>query len=148
MPHFTLQLSPQGPIVNAGVMVGAAREQALQDAGQNVPNPQMVRALIDTGASISGVDPTVLAALGLTQTGEAEIHTPSTQGVAVTAPTYDVRIAIIAGRVGDLHFISETIQVTATDLTPQGFQVLIGTDILAKFILHYNGADGMFTLSY
>jgi hypothetical protein len=148
MPHFTLQISPQGPVVDAGIMIGTARQQALQDAGQDVPAPQMIRALIDTGASISGVDPTVLTALGLTQTGEAEIHTPSTRGVAVTTPTYDVRIAIIAGRAGDLHFISETIQVTATDLSPQGFQTLIGTDVLRSCILHYNGADGHFTLAY
>jgi hypothetical protein len=108
----------------------------------------MIRALIDTGASISGVDPAALKALGLSQTGEAEIHTPSTKGVAVTTPTYDVKIAILAGRPGDLHFISDTIQVTATELTPQGFQVLIGRDILKSCILHYNGADEYFTVSY
>jgi hypothetical protein len=148
MPHFTAKISPQGPLVDAAVMVGDARQQALQAAGQDVPTPQMIRALIDTGAGISGVDPTALKALGLSQTGEAEIHTPSTKGVAVTTPTYDVKIAILAGRPGDLHFISNTIQVTATELTPQGFQVLIGRDILKSCILHYNGADEYFTVSY
>jgi len=148
MPHFTLQVSPQGPVVNAGIMVGDARQQALQDAGQDIPAPQLIRALVDTGAGISGVDPAVLKALGLTQTGEAEIHTPSTKGVAVVTPTYDVKIAILAGRPGDLHFISETIQVTATDLTVQGLQALIGRDILKRCILHYNGADEHFTISY
>jgi hypothetical protein len=148
MPHFTVKISPQGPLVDAAVMVGDARQQALQAAAQNVPAPQMIRALIDTGASISGVDPAALKALGLSQTGEAEIHTPSTKGVAVTTPTYDVKIAILAGRPGDLHFISDTIQVTATELTPQGFQVLIGRDILKSCILHYNGADEYFTVSY
>jgi len=121
MPHFTIPLSPQGPIVDAGIMVGDARQAALEAAQQEVPNPQMIRALIDTGAGISAVDPAVLKALGLSQTGEAEIHTPSTKGVAVTTPTYDVKIAILAGRSGDLHFISETIQVTATDLSAHGF---------------------------
>src|SRR5450755_1854352 len=121
MPYFTLQISPQGPIVDAGIMVGSARQQALEAAKQNVPAPQMIRALIDTGAAISAVDPSVLKALSLSQTGEAEIHTPSTRGVAVTTPTYDVKIAILAGRTGDLHFISETVQVTATDLSVLGF---------------------------
>src|SRR5579863_126674 len=148
MPHFTLQISAQGPIVDAGIMVGSARQQALEAAGLAVPAPQMIRALIDTGAAISAVDPTVLKTLGLSQTGEAEIHTPSTKGVAVTTPTYDVKIAINASRPGDLHFISETIQVTATDLSVHGFHALIGTDILKSCILHYNGADGMFTVCY
>jgi hypothetical protein len=148
MPHFTLQISPQGPIVDAAVMVSTARQQALQNAGNEVPAPQMIRALVDTGAGISGVDPSVLTALGLSQTGEAEIHTPSTGLVPVKTPTYDVRIAILAARSGDLHFISETVQVTATELTGRGFQVLMGRDILASCILYFNGADGVFSLSY
>jgi hypothetical protein len=150
MPHFTLPLSPQGPIVDVGVMVSAARLQVLQDANDAIPQPSIVRALIDTGAGISGVDPSVLQALSLTPTGEAEIHTPSTGGVPVKTPTYDVRIAILAGRSGDQHFLSETIQVTATNLVAQGFcyHVLLGRDILKNCILHYNGADAVFTLSY
>lgn len=129
-------------------MVGAARQKALEDAGIAVPAPQMIRALIDTGASISAVDPTVLKALDLQQTGEADIHTPSTAGNAVRTPTYDVMIAILAGRQGDLHFISDTVQVTGSDLTQFGFAALIGTDILKSCILHYNGAASLFTIAY
>lgn len=148
MPHFTLQVSPQGAVVSAGIMVSSARQQMLESTGQTVPLPQMIRALIDTGASISAVDPSILTALGLTPTGEADIHTPSTAGVPVHTATYDVRIGILAGREGDVHFISETVQVTATGLESHGFQALIGTDILKRCILHYNGADGLFTLAY
>jgi hypothetical protein len=148
MPHFTLAISAQGPIVDAGIMVSTARQQALENAGLEVPSAQIVKALIDTGAGISGVDPSILLALGLTPTGEAEIHTPSTGGVPVKTPTYDVRIAILAGRAGDLHFVSETVQVTSTDLTAQGLQVLIGRDILKSCILHFNGADAVFSLCY
>jgi hypothetical protein len=148
MPHFTVSISAQGPIVDVGIMVSTARQQALEDAGQAVPPPQLVRALIDTGASISGVDPSVLLALGLSPTGEAEIHTPTTGAVPARTPTYDVRIGILAGRPGDLHFISETIQVTSTELSSQGFLVLIGRDILANCILYFNGADGVFSLCY
>ncbi len=143
-----IKIAPQGPIVQAAIMVSMARRKALEDSGQPVPDPQMIVALIDTGASISGVDPTALAALGLTPTGEAEIHTPSTQGNAVKSDTYDVQIGIYAGRPGDLHFISDTIQVTAPVLAPQGIQALIGRDILSSCILTYNGADGFYFLAY
>lgn len=135
-------------MVDAAVMVSSAREQALKDAKQEVPPPQRVRALIDTGASISGVNPAILTALGLTATGKGDIHTPSTGGTPVTVETFDARIAILAGRPGDLHFISDTVQVTATDLTVFGIDVLIGTDILKSCVLYYNGADGLFTLAY
>jgi len=58
-----------------------------------------------------------------------------------------VCIGIYAGR-GDIYFVSDTVQVAATSLAAQGFQALIGTDILRKFIFHFNGADEMFTLAY
>jgi len=148
MPFFTRQFSPQGAVVNAAIMVSSARHQMLVAAGQPVPIPQPILALIDTGASISAVEPAILTALGLTPTGEADIHTPSTQGVPVHTPTYDVCIGIYAAREGDLHFISETVQVTATPLTSHGFQALIGTDILRSCVLHYNGAEGFFTIAY
>lgn len=147
MPHFTLPLSPQGAVVDAAVMVSFAKQDALKAEGQSVPNAIKIRALIDTGASISAVDPEVLTTLALTQTGEADIHTPSTGGTPVQRPTYDVVIGIYAGRPGDLHFISDTVQVTGSELKHHGFNALIGTDILRKCILYYNG-DGYFSLSY
>lgn len=148
MPHFTLPISPQGPVVDAAVMITEARRQALTQAGEQAPPAQAIRALIDTGASISGVDPSVLSALSLQQTGETDILTPSTGTSAIRVPTFDVVIGIYAGRPGDLHYISDTIQVTATVLTGRGFLALIGTDVLSKCILHYNGADGIFTVAY
>lgn len=128
-------------------MVSHARRQVLTEAAQPVPAPQYITALIDTGASISAIDPKAIAALGITPTGQADITTPSTQGTPVTADTYDVSVAILAGRSGDSHFISDTIQVTASDLGG-AIEALIGTDILNKCIFTYNGADGCFTLSW
>jgi hypothetical protein len=129
-------------------MVSTARHQMLTAIGQQVPDPQPIRALIDTGASISGVDPTVLAALGLSPRGQADVISTTSGASPISVPTYDVCIGIYAARHGDLHFISDTVQVTATDLSARGFDALIGTDILCKCILHYNGADGFFTLGW
>jgi predicted aspartyl protease len=129
-------------------MVSHARRQALTEAGQPIPDPQRILALLDTGASISAVDPSVLLALGLSPTGESEIHTPSTNGTPAKADTYDVSVAILAGRTGDLHFISDTIRVTSSGLAGLGLQALIGTDILNKCIFTYNGSDSCFTLAY
>jgi hypothetical protein len=77
-----------------------------------------------------------------------EIHTPSTDGVPASTPTYDVTIVIAAGRQGDAHFVSDTVRVAASNLNCQGIQVLIGTDILKKCILTYNGSDENFTLAW
>ena len=77
MPHLTLRISPQGPILRAAIMVSTSRHEMLVAAGQSAPVPHTIEALIDTGASISGVDPTVLSALGLTPTGTAEVVSAS-----------------------------------------------------------------------
>jgi hypothetical protein len=149
MPFFTLQVSSRGLIVEAAILVSVSRREALEKAGQPVPDIQRVYALLDTGASCSAVDQSVLDSLGLTPTGEAEILTPSTGSTPHKAFTYDVQIGIFAGRPGDMHYISNPIQVTATDLfAGQGIHVLIGRDILANCILQYNGADELFTLAY
>lgn len=128
-------------------MVSPARREALIKAGDPVPDPQIITALIDTGASISAVDEKAIAALGLSPTGQAEITTPSTQGVSISADTYDVIIAILAGRSGDTHSISAPVQVTACNLG-SGVEALIGTDILNKCIFTYNGADDCFTIAW
>lgn len=78
MPHFTLQNSPQGPLLNAVISVSAARHNALISGGLPVPAPQVIRALVDTGASVTSIDPSVLTALNLTPTGSTLVHTPST----------------------------------------------------------------------
>ena len=147
MPHFLATASAQGLVVDAAVMVSVSRAEALTLAGQPVPGAQRIFALLDTGASISAVDPGVLQTLGLQATGKADIHTPSTQGVPVLVDTYDVCIGIFAARPGDSHFVSETVQVTASVLTG-GVQALIGTDILRRCILTYNGADDCFSLAW
>lgn len=134
-------------LVKAAILASVGRRKALEGAGLPVPEPQNILALLDTGASISAVDPSVLATLGLTATGKAEIHTPSTQGVALQADTYDVAVGIYAARRGDTHFVPDTIQVTACVLSG-GCQALIGTDILKSCILTYNGADENFTLAW
>lgn len=148
MPHFTLQLSTNGPIVRAAIMISGPRIQMLTEAGQTIPEVQSINALIDTGASISGVDSTILAALGLTPTGQTQLISASSGAKGVSVPTYDVCIGIYAARPGDLHHISDTMRVCATSLSGRAFKALIGTDVLAKCIFHYNGADGHFTLAY
>ncbi len=43
-----------------------------------IPNPVAVKGLVDTGASCTVIDPTVVQRLGLTPTGSTMILTPST----------------------------------------------------------------------
>jgi hypothetical protein len=62
--HLTLALDPSGgPVLPVGVAVSQARREALTTAGREVPPVASIRALVDTGASCTCVDPAVLEAL-------------------------------------------------------------------------------------
>lgn len=104
--------------------------------------------LVDTGASHTCMDPRVFQALQLTPTGSIEVLTPSTGATPVRADTYDAGLAI-SGKVGETLLHLPTWKVTSTELFDgQGIHGLLGRDILARCVLHYNGSTAEFTLAY
>jgi predicted aspartyl protease len=117
-------------------------------ANQTVPNGVLIQGLIDTGASNTCVDPSVLSQLGLTPTGMTQINTPSTGTQAASAATYDVSL-LIAAVAGQLPFVLDTIPVIQTELlAAQGFQALIGRDVLQSCLMTYDGRNGLFSIAY
>lgn len=146
MSHFTLQVNHEGPIVSAYVGVSRPRADALVAAGQVPPQPIQIRGLLDTGASNTAIDPTVLTALGLTPTGTAQVNTPTTGAAPQTVDQYDVGFVIPSPNGAPLF--SQTLPVFASHLfAAQGIHALIGRDILSQCVFVYNGS-GFFTLSY
>ena len=148
MTHFTLTTDPTlGPIISAVVAVSEERALALSNAVQPVPQAKQVRALIDTGATHTCVDPTILRDFGLTPTGSTQVHTPSSGPSPVAMDQYDVGLAIF-GRREDPPLIHRTIPVIGTDLSAQGIDALVGRDVLKDCVLVYNGGTGTFTLAF
>jgi hypothetical protein len=147
VPHFTLALSQNLPLIDMMVGVSGARMQALTAAQQPIPAAQAVRGLLDTGASCTCIDPLVFAALGLQPTGSMPMLTPSTGPTPQNADTYDVGIVIPNGQQQGL--VVPVLAVSASELYQgQGFHALIGRDILERCVLNYNGSIGLFTLAY
>lgn len=133
-------------MVDAYVAVSAPRRAALVAAGQAVPNPVAIRGLLDTGASNTAVDPSVLTALGITPTGTALVNTPTTGTAPQTVNQYDIGIVIPAP--SGTPLFSQTLPVISSELLAvQGFHALIGRDILSQCVFVYNGS-GFFTLAY
>ena len=149
MPHFTLQIVAQGPILTAVVAVSEQRAGALSSLNIPIPQPIPIRALVDTGASGTCIDPSVLRALALTPTGNTQVTTPTTGNVPVDVDQYDVAIIIPPAGGNQIPFVLGTIPVICTELLQiQGYHALIGRDILAHCIFSYNGSMGLFTLAY
>ncbi len=126
--------------------VSQPRKDALQKAGQVVPPDAIIRALVDTGASCTCVDPDILKQLQLTPKGKAPTHTPSTGGVAVEQDVYDVSLSLIHPH--SLSLTLRVLPVLSAHLSVQGIHALIGRDILDRCLLVYDGDTGIFTLAF
>lgn len=149
MPHFTLPVTPSGPLLRALVGVSASRRQALVAANLPVPPPVPITGLIDTGASGTCLDPTVLAQLGVTPTGVVSVATPSTGATPHQAQQFDVSLFIPGSTPHQPPLSLGAVPVIESSLlAQQGFHALIGRDILSLCVMVYNGDGGFFTLAF
>src|SRR5262245_54910702 len=134
MPHFVLTFDVNGPIVKAVIGVTMARHNALTKAGQPVPTPAIAHLLVDTGASCTCIDPSILRQLGLTPTGSVPIATPSTGSQTVQRDQYDVGFAIMGNTSSDTLFV-EAMPVIESDFKGQGIDGLLGRDVLKRCLV-------------
>src|SRR5438034_746255 len=95
MPVLTTRISAAGPIVELAIGVSARRRIALQAVGRQIQPTVIVRGLIDTGASCTCLDPSVIAKLELEPTGIGSILGASSGGTPQFCNQYDVALALL-----------------------------------------------------
>jgi predicted aspartyl protease len=145
MPHLTFPITAAGCELDVYVGVSKEREEALKKATQTVPPLSKIRMIVDTGATGTAIDESVLKSLGLTPTGTTQILTPSTKGTPVVCATYDILLAVYHAK---FPLVQTTLPVIASDFTGQTIQGLIGCDVLRECLLVLDGASGQFTLAF
>lgn len=146
MPHLTIGIDPiRGPIIILLVGASAPRIDALNQAGIPVPPAIAVSFLVDTGASCTVVDQTVISPLGLVPTGETLVCTPTTGGKPESRFQYDVGLMLYHA---DNSRLFHSLPVIATDLSQQNIGGLLGRDVLEKCLLVYDGAVRQFSLAF
>lgn len=98
MPAINLPISPNGPLIQALIGVSTPRAEAMALAGIVVPNWVQGTFLIDTGASITCIDPGIIDPLNIPPSGAVNVQTPSTGEGAHMCNQYDVLFYIPAQR--------------------------------------------------
>lgn len=146
MPHLTIQFAAQaGPLIDVMLGVSRPRAAALQAVSQRVPSPIQIRGLIDTGASGTCIDPGILKQLQIPVTGQVPMITPSTGATPVQADLFDVSLILIHA---ELSYTFGALPVMCSELNHQGFDALIGRDILERCLLVYDGRAQIYTLAF
>jgi hypothetical protein len=148
LPHVGGIITAWGPLLNVVVSVSVPRFSALTAAGHPIPSPVVAKLLVDTGASQTAIDGTILGKLGLTPTGTQQIHTPSTTGVPHSANLYDVAIAIFGADTSVPAHAINALAVIDGAFQPQGIDGLLGRDVLAVCRMTYGGPDQYFMVSF
>jgi hypothetical protein len=118
---------------------------SLMAAGQFVPPPQLIRALIDTGTDISAVSASVLSQLRL---GSVQQHTTQTLAGSVSIQLFEVNLTIPqAAGVSPPLLVLDQLLVMALPTSLPGIDALLGLDVLDHLLLIADGSRGEITIA-
>jgi len=129
-----------GPIMAVLIEIPPALSQQLASQNQPIPPPVTGVALIDTGATLSGVHSPVLAQLGVATVGLANV---GTAGGQQQQNVYPIRIVM-----SQLNLGLDYNQVLGVDLSGTGYIALLGRDVLQRMILVYDGPGSEFSIMF
>jgi hypothetical protein len=143
---LTKAIDAAGALVAVQVGVIVARAHLLRRHGFPVPTPVAAEAQLDTGSFITLIDVDIAQALGITPFRKRAFYTASTGTVPHVADEFDVSIAILAA--GNILRLWPFVSVLGTVFTPNDAQrVILGRDLLADCVLHYDGPANRFDLT-
>lgn len=132
--------------MKVGIGVSDSMRTALIGANKPLPQLQMVNALVDTGASGSVIDPALVVPLGIQPVSSQLVHTPSTGGVPVSQPVYDVSIWLYHAK--SQHVWERSFPVMCAGLRGQGIDMLLGRDVLSECLMVFDGPHNKFTIAF
>ncbi|HVZ17519.1 MAG TPA: retropepsin-like aspartic protease [Terriglobales bacterium] len=134
------ELRSGGPRIQVALGPSAAEYELAELQGSPLPPPLKISALIDTGASITVINPKLAETRKLQQTGSVQLSAAGNQG------KYPVYVASLSFPGQELRSF-EIIQVVGCQLPQQPISCLIGRDVLRRWLLTYNGRSATIKIS-
>jgi hypothetical protein len=140
-------LETDGPVIDVEISMPKQLEAWCVKNNLPVPAPVTGYALIDTGASISGIHLPILEQLSLLPIDFITLQ--GATGIDDKAPVYPARVSFPGINLNDVP-MSRVVGNQVRYQTPSGKNVimLLGRDLLKHFNLIYNGTFNQIILSY
>jgi hypothetical protein len=146
MPFFTFPLSPDGLAVHGLVGLNGPDTAARLQAGQPIPRPISVRALLDTACDMTTIAPGVFQQLGLVRRGRSSTQTAGGQ---VPVNLYRVSLSVLGPTGAPSPMLVEPdLRVLDLAAALSNVDALIGLDILNENLLVHNGPARQFILAF
>ena len=130
-----------GPVLECLVGPTRSRVAAAMANGSVIPSPVAIRAVVDTGASDSVLNSSLIHRLALEPRGRTWMRIPMGEQPIETRQ-YAVDLLLPSGEV-----LSE-VAVLAADLEGHPVQALLGRDVLSRAVLVYVGELNAYSLSF
>ena len=115
--------------------------------GRSIPAPVQADFLVDTGASVTVLDPALVAQLSLVPRAGA-LATTVTAGTTIFVSQYDVSLSVqdVGGTRPDL--VLGNLLVAEIALGTSHYKGLLGRSVLQQCQLLYDGTSGTFRLDW
>lgn len=139
------------PIVPVRIGVSQPHRDYLARSLEKAPDDIVVRALIDTGATLTVIDSTVIKQLHLQDRGECNVR--GFDGNLHAAPeskvylNYDISFAILDKALEHEVVVSPVLQAVGADLGHPDFDVLLGLDVIKQCTLFMDLAGDHFDVA-
>jgi hypothetical protein len=148
MPQLTGTLLPEGAIIDALIGVNRTEVMRLRRALKPIPPPKQIRALVDSGAEVTCLDPDIINDLALPWFGPIPANISTLTGWTLTS-LYRADLTILhpSGQPSE-NFVVSDLAICEVALSPLNYHALIGRDILDQVRFTYDGPARGFTLDW
>ena len=142
MPTLTGPITADGAMVNVLIGVSEARRQTLQRVGFPVPAPSALRAVLDTGSFVTLAD-----VQAVTHYTRQQFLTSATGVRPHVRNVYNLSVTLLDDSGATLAYWPSVDVLPGVFLPTDAVHGVIGRDLLATTVLHFDGKGGVFTLT-